>query len=146
MKPPSTEWRERIAPDEDERFRHYGEQFVQFQRQRNQRYGVGRALHRKQLLALTATLEVPPDLPEPARHGLFAHAASHDAWIRLSNATMNIRRHAEPDVRGFAIKVLGVDGPGALGGDTSSQDFALIRVPGFSSPTAAQFAGLLVAL
>ena len=146
MKPPSTEWREQVAPDEEDRFRRYGEQFVEFQKRRNARYGMGRALHRKQVLALRATLTVLPDITEPAQHGLFAAPGVRDAWIRLSNATMNIRRDSAPDVRGFGLKVFGVSGPGALGGTATSQNFALVSVPGFSSPNAAQFAGLIVAL
>ena len=147
MESPSTEWRERVAPDEDARFQRYGEQFTAFQTRRNNRYGNGRALHRKQVLALKARFEVLDQVIEPARHGLFASPGSHESWIRLSNATMNVRRDSEPDIRGFAIKVLGVDGPGALGsGPTNEQDFALISIPGFQSGNAAQFAGLIVAL
>jgi hypothetical protein len=144
---PSTEWREQVAPDEDERFQRYGEQFVEFQKRRNARYGTGRALHRKQILGLRARLDVAAHDVEPARHGLFATPTSHEAWIRLSNATMNVRPDTEPDVHGFAIKLFGVSGPGALGtGPTSNQDFALINVPGFSSGNAAHFAGLIIAL
>jgi hypothetical protein len=147
LKPPSTEWREQVAPDEDERFQRYGERFVEFQTRRDQRYGTGRALHRKQIAGVSARLDVAEGVVEQARHGLFATPASYDAWIRMSNATMNVRRDSEPDVRGFAIKVLGVNGPGALGtGPTSNQDFALINIPGFSSGNAAHFAGLIIAL
>jgi len=147
LKPPSTEWREQVAPDEDERFQRYGERFVEFQKRRDQRYGTGRALHRKQIAGLSARFDVADGVVEQARHGLFATPGSHDAWIRMSNATMNVRRDSEPDVHGFAIKVFGVDGPGALGtGPTSNQDFALINIPGFSSGNAAHFAGLIIAL
>jgi catalase len=147
LKSPSIEWRERVAPDEDGRFQRYGEQFVDFQKRRDQRYGTGRALHRKQIAGLSARLDVAEQVVEQARHGLFATPGAHDAWIRMSNATMNVRRDSEPDVRGFAIKVFGVDGPGALGtGPTSSQDFALVNVPGFTSGNAAHFAGLIIAL
>ena len=144
--PPSTEWRERVAPDEEERFARYGEQFVEFQRRRTQRYGNGRALHRRQVLALTARFEVLADLPEHARHGLFAAPATRDAWIRLSNASMSVRPDTVPDIHGFAIKVLGVAGPGALGGTTDEQNFALINLPSFQSGSSREFAGLIVAL
>jgi hypothetical protein len=147
LKSPSTEWREQVAPDEDERFQRYGEQFVEFQKRRNQRYGTGRALHRKQIAGLSARFDVAEGVVDPARHGLFEKPGSHDAWIRMSNATMNVRPDSEPDVHGLAIKVLGVSGAGALGtGPTSNQDFALINVPGFSSGNAAHFAGVIIAL
>ncbi len=146
QRPPSTEWRERVAPDEDERFARYGEQFVDFQRRRTQRYGNGRALHRHQVLALKARFEVLTDVPEHARHGLFAAALARDAWIRLSSASMNVRPDSVPDIHGFAIKVFGVTGPGALGGTTDEQNFALINLPSFQSGSSHEFAGLIVAL
>jgi hypothetical protein len=49
------------------------------------------------------------------------------------------------DVRGFAVKVLGVEGEGALGGPARSQDFLLINRPSFSSPKSDAFMGLVEA-
>jgi hypothetical protein len=135
-----------VAPDEEARFQRYAEQFVAFQRRLSERYGTGRALHRKQLLALTARLEVPSDIVDHARHGVFARPGSYEARVRLSNSSMHVRRDASPDIRGFGLKVLGVSGPGALGGKTNTQDFALISIPNFQSPSAERFAGLIVAL
>jgi hypothetical protein len=143
---PTTGWQERIAPDEAERFERYAREFVELQRRRTARFGEGRALHRRQLMALTAQLEVLPGLPDHARHGLFRAPGLHDAWVRLSNGSMNVRRDEHPDVRGYAIKVFGVEGPGALGGTTDQQNFALINLPAFSAGTSREFAGLIVAL
>src|SRR5207302_2945922 len=105
---PSAEWKEQVAADEEERFAQYAEWFTAFQRARDARWGKGRALHRHQVLALRAQFEVLGGLPEHARHGLFAAPGLHEAWIRLSNASMNVRRDPTPDVRGYAIKVIGV--------------------------------------
>jgi hypothetical protein len=143
---PSTNWKEQIAADETERFERYADQIVAMQREQSARYGNGRALHRKQILGLTAKLEVLGDLPEPARHGLFARPSVYEARIRLSNAGPTVLGDRKPDVRGFAIKVLGVEGPGALGGPTTSQDFALINRSNFGFPGPELFAGLVVAL
>ena len=55
---PSTDWCERIAPDEETRFAEYAEHFATLQRQKSELHGQGRALHRKQLVAATAELEV----------------------------------------------------------------------------------------
>jgi len=145
MLPPSTDWNEQIQPDEEQRFARYAEQFVDFQRRKSLRYGTGRALHRKQVMALRARFDVLPDLPPHARAGLFARPGAHDALIRLSHASMNVQPDRVPDIHGFAIKVLGVDGRGALGDRTSEQNFVMINLPSFRLPTSEPFAGAVVA-
>jgi hypothetical protein len=103
-------------------------------------------LHRKQLVALSASFEVLPDLPEPARHGLFATPAKYEAWVRLSNGTFDVRPDSAPDVRGFAIKVLGVDGPDARDGSpATSQDFLLIQFEPFAFPSSDTFVAAVLA-
>lgn len=98
---PSTQWQEKIAPDEAERFARYGEQFVALQARKSKRYGNGRALHRKQITAASGTLQVLSDLPEFARQGLFAKAGTHEVWARLSNGGMDRAPDRMPDIRGF---------------------------------------------
>lgn len=102
MRDPSTAWAERIAPDEEAHLERIAEVIGALQRNRSAKYGPGRALHRKQLLATTGTLEVLDGLPEPARHGLFATPGTHPVLVRF--------------FRGFALKVLDVAGPSVLGG------------------------------
>ena len=82
---PSTGWREVVAPDEEGRFADYAKQFAEMQRRKSARHGKGRALHRKQVMALHGILEVFADLPPFARHGLFANPGPREAWGRLSN-------------------------------------------------------------
>jgi hypothetical protein len=136
---PSTEWREVVLPEEKERHERQAAQFAAMQSRKSEKYGTGRALHRKQLAALRARLDVPGDLPEYAKQGIFAIPNRYDAWIRLSNGGFNRAPDAVPDIRGFAIKVLGVRGPAALGGEAVSQDFALINHERFSSATSDNF-------
>ena len=133
---PSKEWREEIAPDEEARFGEFADELAAMQQRRTAKYGAGRALHRKQVLALRAKLEVLGNLPEHARHGLFARPGEYDARIRFSNGSMDVVSDRKPDIRGYAIKVLGVNGPGALGQATETQDFVMInrRVFGFRKP------------
>lgn len=145
MTVPSTEWREIVADDEATRFAAYAEQFVELQKRKSAKYGNGRALHRKQLLALGATLEVLPGLPAHASHGLFARPGTYEAWVRLSNGGTDRARDAVPDIRGFALKVRGVRGPGALGGATQAQDFLLINQEMFAFPKSDEFVGLAMA-
>jgi hypothetical protein len=143
---PSTEWREQVDGDEERRFAGFAERITAMQKHKSQRYGNGRAFHRKQILALRARLEVLPDLPAHARQGLFARPGGFDAWIRLSNGSVDVGSDRKPDIRGFGLRVLGVEGPGALGGTTHAQDFVLINreVFGFSKPD--EFVELVTAL
>jgi hypothetical protein len=66
-------------------------------------------------------------LPEPARHGLFAVPSTHRVLARFSNGGPEVQSDRLPDVRGFALKVLDVAGPSALGGTTDHQDFLMIN-------------------
>jgi hypothetical protein len=143
---PSTAWREQLDGDEETRFAGYAERIAAMQKKKSERYGNGRAFHRKQVVALRARLDVLPDLPEHARQGLFAKPGAYDAWIRLSNGSVDVGRDGKPDIRGFGVRVLGVDGAGALGGTTRAQDFVLINreVFGFSKPD--EFVELVTAL
>jgi hypothetical protein len=116
------------------------------QKGKSQEFGKGRALHRKQIIALRATFDVLPDLPEPARHGLFAAAGRHDAWIRLSNGSADRAADVKSDIRGFAIKVFCVSGPSAIGSqDTASQDVLLINHSAFAFAKSDEFVGLTLA-
>lgn len=142
---PSTQWQEQIDPDEVERHAGYVQQFAQLQAERNARFGQGRALHRKQVLGVRATLEVPSGLPEHARHGLFADPGRWDAWVRLSNGGADRASDRKPDVRGFAIQAQGVKGPSALGqGITTVQSFLLINQPAFAFPRSGEFVDLVM--
>jgi hypothetical protein len=128
-----------IRPDEKERHDRQAAEFAAMQAQKSAKYGTGRALHRKQLAALRATVDVAADLPEYAKQGIFKIPNRYDAWIRLSNGGFNRAPDSVPDIRGFSIKVLGVSGPAALGGEAVSQDFALINHERFSSATSEDF-------
>lgn len=136
---PSTDWREVILPGEAERHERQGVAFAEMQGHKDERFGTGRALHRKQIAALRATLEVAGDLPAHAKQGIFSIASKYDVWIRLSNGGFNRAPDSTPDIRGFSIKILGVTGQAALGGEAVSQDFAMINHERFSSPTSEDF-------
>ena len=106
----------------------------------------GRALHRKTLAALHARFEVgdaPPDL----RHGLFAAPGSYDAFARFSSGAGRARSDRVADVRGLAVKVLGVAGPKVIPGleAASTQDFLTILTPTFPFKDPAAFVDVAVA-
>ena len=127
---PSTEWREEIAADEDERFERYAEILRDIQRRENRRGGPGRALHRKTHLGAAAELEIHGDLPEEAAVGLAAAPRRHEAFVRFSNGLHRTNPDRVPDLRGFAVKVLGVEGPKAIPAlnDATTQDFLSINI------------------
>jgi hypothetical protein len=143
---PSTDWREKIAPDEEQRYEQYATQFAEIQAGRSERWGAGRALHRKQLTAAHGTLEVLDGLAPFARHGLFAKPHDYDVWVRLSNGGLDRAADPVPDIRGFAFRVLGVEGVSALGnGPARSQDFTLINQEVFSFSGSDEFVAFVVA-
>jgi hypothetical protein len=127
MKAPSTTWQERIPPDEDAYLQRVAKVIAGLQRNRSARFGTGRALHRKQLLATTGTLEVLDGLPEHARHGLFATPGPHRVLARFSNGGPEVQADRVPDIRGFALKVFDIAGPAALGDVADHQDFLMIN-------------------
>src|SRR5689334_9615681 len=95
---PSTAWREVVGADEAERHKLQAEGFVAMQQRKSGKFGVGRALHRRQVAALRAQLEVVDGLPEYARQGLFAGPGSFEAWLRISNGGFNVAADKAPDV------------------------------------------------
>lgn len=143
---PSTAWKEVIAPDEAQRFAAYTEVFAALQARKSARYGQGRALHRKQLSVASGRLEVLDGLPEWARQGLFAAPGAFEAQLRLSNGSFDHASDSRPDIRGLAIKVLGVQGDSALGnGPARSQDFLLINQEAFATPKSEEFVAFVQA-
>jgi hypothetical protein len=142
---PSTEWRERIAPDEEERYAGFAARFQALQERKSKRWGPGRALHRKQLAAAHGTLEVLNGLPEFASHGLFAVAHDYEVWVRLSNGGLDRAADKVPDIRGFALRVFGVRGNSALGGPATSQDFTLINQEAFAFAGSTEFIDFVMA-
>ncbi len=142
---PSTDWHERIDPAEAARHQAQAEGLTALQAAQSARHGPGRALHRKGVLGLAATLEVADGLPAHARHGLFAAPGTYAAWVRLSNGGPKVQADRTPDVRGFAIRVNGVTGDAALGGAASHQDLALINSSNFGFADSARFLGLVQA-
>ena len=143
MAQPSTGWQEVVADDEVARHAGYALDFEQIQATKSARYGKGRALHRKQQLGLKGSFDVLGKLPAHACHGVFAAPRTFDAWVRLSNGGPDRQADHKPDVRGFAIKLKDVSGPGALGsGPTTAQDFLLINHPAFAFAGADEFVGL----
>lgn len=130
--------------DEDARFERYATQLAELALA-NARGGVtGRALHHKGVGGFDASLEVLDGLPEHARHGLFARPGRYGAFVRFSNGASKVQRDDAGDVRGVAVKVLGVDGPKVLG-SARTQDFLAILSSATPFRTADEFVPMVLA-
>lgn len=133
MAAPSTDWKEVVADDEAARFARQSDQVRAAHKLTTARYGQGRFLHRKVLVGVRAEVEILADLPAEARFGAFAQPGVHEALVRLSNGSLEMQANTKPDIRGFALRILGVSGPGALGGEADHQDFLLINHDRFNA-------------
>jgi len=143
---PSTAWTERIASDEEQRYAGFARQFAEIQARKSARWGPGRTLHRKQLTAAHGILEVLDGLPRFAHYGLFAHPRDYEVRVRLSNGGLDRAPDSVPDIRGFALRVFGVEGESALGnGAATSQDFTLINQEAFAFSGSGEFVELAAA-
>ena len=74
-----------------------------------------------------------PNLPEELAQGLFRHPCTYDAVVRFSNGSGQMNPDAQPDGRGMAIKVIGVEGEKLLADEKNAktQDFVMIDYPVF---------------
>jgi hypothetical protein len=131
---PSTEWKEQIGADEAARFEQLAAVLNGFQKERAQRHPVARGLHAKGQAGAEATLTVLPNLPEHVRVGLGALPGTYRALVRYSNGQPGRQSDHKPDVRGIAVKVIGVSGKKIIPGmeNETTQDF--LAILGSSTP------------
>src|SRR5262249_6151744 len=129
---PATNWREEVAPDEATRYEDYARILAGLQSAATQKIGrAGRALHRKGQLGAAASFEVLGNLPEPYAAGFFARPGSYRGYVRFSNGSHIQGSDRSADVRGLAVKVLGVPGKKLIPGleAAPTQDFLAIHSP-----------------
>ncbi len=93
-----------------------------------------RDAHPKAHGCVRARFRVLGDLPDALRVGLFAAPATYDAYIRFSNGSPKIQPDSADDVRGMAIKVMGV-----AASASTTQDFVMINGPAFFVRSAADY-------
>jgi hypothetical protein len=100
-----------------------------------------RDAHTKAHGCVTAEFTVLSDVPDRARVGLFKQPATYQAWIRYSNAFSSMASDRDSDVRGMAIKVMGVEGEKLLESEKfeRTQDFLLINHDVFFSPNTKEY-------
>lgn len=107
-----------------------------------------RDAHPKMHGLVKAEFIIEPDLPAILRVGIFSEARTYEAWIRFSNQDGNIRPDTSRDIRGMAIKLMGVAGDKLLEAerDAQTQDFIVITTNVFVTKDVVEFDGLIKAM
>ncbi len=119
---------ETIAADEATRFEGYGAELAGLQKARGG--APKRALHFKAHAGVVAHLTV--NAAGPVHDGVFAEAGQvFQAYVRFSNGSSRGQSDKEADVRGFALKLVGVEGKKLIPGleQEMTQDFLFINDP-----------------
>lgn len=133
---------ETVAADEAERFAGFAEELAALQRARAAERGSApaRTLHIKQHLGAVGELVVKS--PEGARSGVFGMSGkSWPVYVRFSNGSSRHQPDGQPDVRGFALKLVGVPGKKLIPGleQEVTQDFLFIDSPAIPFKTPDEF-------
>ncbi len=137
----STDWKETVPEGEATRFAAYSQQLHALQMKHAASGTAARALHAKGHSGVRATLAIHADVPAHAKHGVFAEARTFDARVRWSNGSGKRQSDKAGDVRGIAVKLLGVPGKKILPGleDATTQDFLAIQSSSTPFRTADEF-------
>jgi hypothetical protein len=99
-----------------------------------------RDVHMKMLGLVRAEFIVGDDLPPELRVGLFARPGTYHAWLRYSNSASATNPDSDGDIRGMAIKVMGVPGTKVLPAqaDATTHDFLVVTAVNFPACDAGQ--------
>ncbi len=88
-----------------------------------------RDAHPKCLGLLKANFKVLNNIPEALKVGVFQTAKNYPTLVRVSNASGRIQSDKKKDFRGFALKLLGVEGERFTQDEQQTQDFLLMSHP-----------------
>lgn len=87
-----------------------------------------RDAHPKHHGCVSGSFTVENNVPGMMKHGIFSKPKSYPIWIRFSNGGTPPKEDKEGDIRGMAIKLMGVEGEKLLEDEKNekTQDFLLI--------------------
>ncbi|MDN3687129.1 SRPBCC family protein [Cyclobacterium jeungdonense] len=107
-----------------------------------------RQVHTKMHGCVKATFTVEKELPKELKVGVFKEGRTYQAWVRFSNGNTKPQKDKKKDIRGVAIKLLGVHGEKILhdGQFLESQDFLLMSSETFFAKSIKELSKLLSAL
>ena len=108
---------------------------------------VRRDAHPKHHGCVRADFTVADDLPSACRVGIFKEPRTYAAWVRFSNQDGTPQADTKRDIRGVAIKLVGVAGEKLLDDErqAETQDFVLISHPVFVAANVKEFHRLVEA-
>ncbi|TDI95184.1 MAG: catalase [Caldithrix sp.] len=109
---------------------------------------IQRDAHPKQHGLVKAQFIVEDDLPTQLKIGIFKQPHSYKTWIRFSNQNSDPQVDNVKDIRGMAMKLMGVSGEKLLEEEkhATTHDFILISTPMFVTKNVEQFEKLIAAL
>jgi len=92
---------------------------------------IKRDAHPNTLACLQAQFIVEPNIPAQLKRGIFEFPRTYPAWVRISSANGKIQSDKAKDLRGFAIKIMGVKGERfqTQNNEKQTQDFVLLSYP-----------------
>jgi Catalase len=95
-----------------------------------------RQVHAKSHGCVWGEFTIADNIPENLRVGIFSTVKTYPIWARFSNASSPLNQGVLqsdkiPDVRGFAIKLMQVEGKKVLEDEPNTQDFVMINHPVF---------------
>ena len=104
-----------------------------------------RDAHPKMHGCVHGVFAVLPGLEPDLKVGLFGESRSYPAWIRFSNQNNGVSPDSKPDIRGVAVKLMGVGGTKLIDCDPgcTTHDFVLISDNRFVTKDVAEFDGLV---
>ncbi len=132
---------EKVPADEERLIRDMAD-ILQEKMSRDYRKGqTRRDAHPKTLAYLEADFKVEANIPAALKVGIFAAPRTYPAWIRISSSSGRIQSDKAKDVRGFAIKIMGVEGERfeRQNEEKETQDFILMSYPVMPLGTAELF-------
>ena len=115
---------------------------------RDQGHTQQRDVHMKMHGLVRAEFTVSDNLPPDLRVGLFAQPRTYKAWVRYSNSASATEPDRKGDIRGMAIKLMGVPGRKVLDShaDADTHDFLTVTALNFPARTAAEIDALVAAV
>lgn len=138
-------FREIIADDEVQRFEGYGAWLSALQKERVAKGGkMQRALHVKHQLGVVGSLTV--SAPEALRTGVFAETGkTFPVYVHCTNGGAAHQSDKAPNVRGIALKLVGVEGKKLIAGleNEVTQDFLFLNDPALPFRDPEEFMGFV---
>jgi catalase len=107
-----------------------------------------RDAHPKSHGLVKAEFIIEPNLPAAFRFGVFAQAKTYPTWIRYSNGAPKAAADSKNDVRGMAMKLMGVPGDKVMEDekDAGTQDFLVCNHDVFFIRNVPDYAAFLAAV